>query len=909
MVCWYIIFSLCSTSPAPTTFVQRFFHLIGLKNNICRKFSLRVHKFSFQWDLVLHLSVCVCALSPFLFTGDRSFGIIPISVWIFYHVLFWLGPRQANLVVPGFGKFKHSFKTNLEEFFSPKLLPVLSISYLLVALSLAVTGHRLGGTPLCFSTCDVCLSSWQNSVRLDDPTAKEFDSYRTGCGFANGKEMLAFYTMAQTSFLLFFTVVVAMAVCLAWRIADEENIERTEAEDWLKRDCPAAYELRSELIRSFGSPASAIRPEGGPIWVFFGVIAAVSFTLLGWHHWYVLPPSPTATLLIILNLFTILTSMLILHLGFFGRILAIYKRNYLRVQFFTTQLMFTSTMTITASTYGNDTTANGTGNSPGTGGKSTVSLQAGPADGTIGGSGGTGHNNDLDIWWNCRNFVLNDDLSLDYDIGGLAVSATFMMNVFVFIILMTQIFRKDPNTNGYVGHMAMLEPPGSYCAYGCMYITTCLIKIFTIATHTYEEQHRHIIELQHLSASLLNTKQIAMGGTAGGGGGTTGGGIVLGGGSPFLSSSSLYNLNGQNGNITTNSSHLALAPPSGLESKNSGTMNIGLGLSRSQSGDDYDIDGPIFMDSPIGRHHLRPSNSFSNGSNLIQQPQGKDMNSFNAPNQSLLLGGGNSPPRTNSLNNNGNSFFPPLPLIGSAIGANSSFYGGNVNTGIAMTNRIATDATDDDNVPLLSSSAILPPPSALSAGKKKQQQQISQGGQSLSIAAVFDEEVPVPRVSPKSGSSVPPTPIQESGFFESLMQKSFYSKQQLDKQGSSSAPPTSSKAMLTTATSASIAAAFDEDDEEMDYVDFTPEMGLDDDEESRYRLSEKGRDILTPLMSLERLPAVPSIGMIPSVGMDMTSGDGVAANGSTTPFSYNRHNAVLIENTRLMIAELVSQIR
>ena len=38
--------------------------------------------------------------------------------------------------------------------------------------------------------------------------------------------MLGYYTMAQTSFLLFMSVIVAMAVCMAWRIADEELQER-----------------------------------------------------------------------------------------------------------------------------------------------------------------------------------------------------------------------------------------------------------------------------------------------------------------------------------------------------------------------------------------------------------------------------------------------------------------------------------------------------------------------------------------------------------------------------------------------------------------------------------------------------------------------------------------------------------
>jgi hypothetical protein len=38
-----------------------------------------------------------------------------------------------------------------------------------------------------------------------------------------------------------------------------------------------------------------------------------------------------------------------------------------------------------------------------------------------------------------RNFVLNDDLALDYDIGGLAVSATFLINIMVFVVLLVQV--------------------------------------------------------------------------------------------------------------------------------------------------------------------------------------------------------------------------------------------------------------------------------------------------------------------------------------------------------------------------------------------------------------------------------------------------------------------------------------
>lgn len=53
------------------------------------------------------------------------------------------------------------------------------------------------------------------------------------------------------------------------------------------------------------------------------------------------------------------------------------------------------------------------------------------------------------------------------------------------------------------GFQALMEPPGSYCAYMCLYLTMCLIKIFTLATSTFEEQQRHILALQNKSVTLL----------------------------------------------------------------------------------------------------------------------------------------------------------------------------------------------------------------------------------------------------------------------------------------------------------------------------------------------------------------------------------------------------------------------
>ena len=49
---------------------------------------------------------------------------------------------------------------------------------------------------------------------------------QVGCGYQNGEELLAIYTMAQTSFVSFFSVVLLMAVCMAWKVDQEEMDER-----------------------------------------------------------------------------------------------------------------------------------------------------------------------------------------------------------------------------------------------------------------------------------------------------------------------------------------------------------------------------------------------------------------------------------------------------------------------------------------------------------------------------------------------------------------------------------------------------------------------------------------------------------------------------------------------------------
>jgi len=416
-------------------------------NTLVTNISLRVHKFTFQWDLFLHLFIGSLSVLPFYFSGNRLHSVLPILVWCVYNIIFIQASRY-NLSLNTTreevrSSYRKSFQSSFEDFFSKKVLYIFSVTFLLVVLSLSVSGHQLGGPPICFGSCSTCLASWSESIPRKNAGDAEFHK---GCGYENGEELLSVYTMVQTSFSLFFSVVILMAMCMAWKVDQEDVDDRKSAEDWLKKEDLMASHLRDAIMKKYGAPSSSIRPEGNATWVFFGLVAALSFILLNWHNWEKLPASHSGSLLIVLNLLIILFSTLILHIGFFGRVIALYKRNYQRVEYLT---------------------------------KLVEDL----------------NEKKMDAWWNCRNFVLNEDLALDYDIGGLAVSATFLITVAVFCILASQCFEN--------GSDAMREAPGSYCAYASLYLCTCLIHIFTLATSTFEEQQRHIVGLQKKSLVLL----------------------------------------------------------------------------------------------------------------------------------------------------------------------------------------------------------------------------------------------------------------------------------------------------------------------------------------------------------------------------------------------------------------------
>lgn len=132
-----------------------------------RRFFLRIHKFVFQKELALHFSMCILSIAiPFSLSGSPWLAAIPVFVWCFYNAMFVMGAKRAGAVLPGFDRFKRSFVAAMEEFLPPRLVPVLSLSFLSVVIAVTLTAARLGGPPLCFSSCRTCLGSWRNAHPL-----------------------------------------------------------------------------------------------------------------------------------------------------------------------------------------------------------------------------------------------------------------------------------------------------------------------------------------------------------------------------------------------------------------------------------------------------------------------------------------------------------------------------------------------------------------------------------------------------------------------------------------------------------------------------------------------------------------------------------------------------------------------
>lgn len=65
----------------------------------------------------------------------------------------------------------------------------------------------------------------------------------------------------------------------------------------------------------------------------FGLVAACTFTLIGWRKWGDLPVTAVTVVVIGANVTTTLASVLMLHVGFHGRLIALYQGNLQRVQF------------------------------------------------------------------------------------------------------------------------------------------------------------------------------------------------------------------------------------------------------------------------------------------------------------------------------------------------------------------------------------------------------------------------------------------------------------------------------------------------------------------------------------------------------------------------------------------------
>lgn len=89
---------------------------------------------------------------------------------------------------------------------------------------------------------------------------------------------------------------------------------------------------RTPTIAAGARPFS-VRPETTCPLLMFGLVAACTFTLIGWRKWGDLPVTAVTVVVIGANVTTTLASVLMLHVGFHGRLIALYQGNLQRVQF------------------------------------------------------------------------------------------------------------------------------------------------------------------------------------------------------------------------------------------------------------------------------------------------------------------------------------------------------------------------------------------------------------------------------------------------------------------------------------------------------------------------------------------------------------------------------------------------
>ena len=86
------------------TDAQGKFDYIGELSRVFRNFNLRAHKFVFQYDLVIYLSMSLFSLIPFTLTHHTQYALIPLFVWFAYNVLFLMDIQKADSIVSGFSR-------------------------------------------------------------------------------------------------------------------------------------------------------------------------------------------------------------------------------------------------------------------------------------------------------------------------------------------------------------------------------------------------------------------------------------------------------------------------------------------------------------------------------------------------------------------------------------------------------------------------------------------------------------------------------------------------------------------------------------------------------------------------------------------------------------------------------------
>lgn len=471
--------------------------------------------FVFEMDAALHFLLSLIALLPFCITGKAVAGLPSALASGVYATIYVTDSEEAR-------RWRSRYLKGLRRLFPGHLTTFLGVAFVSTTMLLLTAGHILEGPPLCFMACDECAKQWKKAIPL--PPGSGAGDGR--CGVLNGVGLYATLRLAQSATFAFLSIFGAIVTCNAWSLSLAEMERRRETESWLKGcEGGVAFALREELIFKTGRSGSPTPLFCDRSFSLLGACAAILFSSLAHRRWLQLRfLGNEAVAVSALHAIVVLASTACAHFAFFGRLAALYQRNFDRVQHLTAQLREVICTVQEVEERDGGLSGEDLESQVAAGQVSMMVdrresfVEAGEAGGSplvapaivMDGAAAGASKSSADLqelavlpvahriyqhaerirdqqriehWWRQRLFVFFTDMELDYRMAGLGVLASFITAVVAAAVVLQALWMR--------GVPALGAAPGIHCLCAGGYMTVCIIKLLDIAVCTYEEQQSH----------------------------------------------------------------------------------------------------------------------------------------------------------------------------------------------------------------------------------------------------------------------------------------------------------------------------------------------------------------------------------------------------------------------------------